>query len=591
MNQKGIVNVVTPTGSLAVMRPVAERLLASHTISGEIDGVLHAADAATVKAAIVSDGSSVCDFCSAPAPQHTFEVPDFDMTAGGVKVGTSTGGWAACDACAALVVAGKKRDLLERAVASISFAKFSRRAIGELHEKFWRGHAARQEATGIAQAIADYVEDRMADPIRRTGANTREGRIEEIARISTLSRAQVEALVGGQIDSNTLTRLAEWRARFNTSDHSALVEVLTGGPFKKPLPYRVPHWQRALDARFEALTSLSALMANVKPQVAFKEAVDVNDREQVRRITEYAKRIAMLRDLGYADDAKLLKYAATYSFNGETVAAIREAAQSIPHDAPLSSIETPNTGAGWFWFADPLPIETSSVASDHVHALLWGWVERLNPDGSKPGPAIAFSCYVLDERGHYVKAGTPAPSTRWFWPLHMTFHEMLAYNGQMWENEYGGEKFTQSDVPLMPKDETLLAVAEMSLFFVMACLWFRQTVPGTGRKITPKLTKDDGHVERHARKRYMREHDLKEPPTVQVVALRRTERTPVEDAPSERQPGAREYHCRWIVKGHTRLQPCGPQRADRKLIWIDAHPAGPEDKPLRTRERVYAVVR
>jgi hypothetical protein len=123
----------------------------------------------------------------------------------------------------------------------------------------------------------------------------------------------------------------------------------------------------------------------------------------------------------------------------------------------------------------------------------------------------------------------------------------------------------------------------LSLFFVMACLWFRQTVP--------VLTKEPGHVERHAKKRYVRDHKLKDMPTVQVVALRKSLRVPAESAPDDRQATARQYQCRWIVKGHPRLQPCGPGRKDKKLIWIEAYPKGPADKPLRTRERVYAVIR
>jgi hypothetical protein len=123
-------------------------------------------------------------------------------------------------------------------------------------------------------------------------------------------------------------------------------------------------------------------------------------------------------------------------------------------------------------------------------------------------------------------------------------------------------------------------------------VWFRQTVPGEPKKkITPKLTQEPGHVERHARKRYQREFKLPETPTVQVVALRKTARTPVEDAPADRAASAREYHCRWIVQGHARLQACGPGRKDRKLIWIDPHPAGPADKPLKIKTKVYAVIR
>jgi hypothetical protein len=121
------------------------------------------------------------------------------------------------------------------------------------------------------------------------------------------------------------------------------------------------------------------------------------------------------------------------------------------------------------------------------------------------------------------------------------------------------------------------------MFFAMACVWFEQRVP--------VLTKAPGHIERHARKRMMKAQKLAEPPTVHVIALRKSLRVESGDAPTERQEGAREYHCRWVVKGHPRKQPCGPGRKDIKVIWIETHIAGPDDKPVKERETVFAVIR
>ncbi len=390
--------------------------------------------------------------------------------------------------------------------------------------------------------------------------------------------------------------------------------------------------------------------------VAFPDAVNLQDAAAVARVIRRAAAKKELRDLGFGSDLKLLRAADAYSFNGETIAAIRQAAWGVPHDTPLSAIETPNTGAGWFWFAEPLQVKASPIVSGEVHALLWGWVDQPHtlhevtlddemflsaPQESRarlaeilrayeangesmsaqqvhelgallrsPGvsqemldrktkvvvgkgtePAIVFSAYVMDAKGQYVKAGTPGPSTRWHWPLSMTFDDMLAYNRAAHREDYGAEGERGGRPHLVGEDETLRCVAELSLFFVMACLWFRQTVPGTTKLKPPVLTAEPGHVERHARKRIQREHKLDEPPSVQVIALRKSLRVPAEKAEGAQAVTAREYQCRWIVKGHPRLQACGPGRKDKKLIWIEAHPAGPADKPLRTRERVYAVIK
>ena len=117
-----VVRIQTPTGGVAVIRPVAEQLLAQGVISGDLDGVAHAADAATLKAALMATG--VCDFCSAPGPAHVFDVPDFVMPSG---AGESTGGWAACDACADLVRADKRKaaDLVVKATARAKALRYS----------------------------------------------------------------------------------------------------------------------------------------------------------------------------------------------------------------------------------------------------------------------------------------------------------------------------------------------------------------------------------------------------------------------------------------------------------------------------------
>ncbi|MGW5569673.1 hypothetical protein ACWEVD_00610 [Nocardia thailandica] len=71
---------------------------------------------------------------------------------------------------------------------------------------------------------------------------------------------------------------------------------------------------------------------------------------------------------------------------------------------------------------------------------------------------------------------------------------------------------------------------------------------------------------------------------VTVVELRRQYRpTDPAHAPDE-QPG--RYHHRWVVTGHWRNQPHGPDRAQRKRIWIPDHVKGPDGAPLLVRERV-----
>lgn len=71
-------------------------------------------------------------------------------------------------------------------------------------------------------------------------------------------------------------------------------------------------------------------------------------------------------------------------------------------------------------------------------------------------------------------------------------------------------------------------------------------------------------------------------PEVRVISLRRP-------TSSGGEPGdGREWHHRWIVRGHWRMQPWGPKRERVRPVWIAPHVKGPEGKPMIGGEKVYA---
>ena len=156
---KQIQMIRTPSGPLALVRQTAEKLLAEGVISGTLDGDLHAADAATVKAGIMA--SAICDFCSAPGATHYFDVPDFGIgkLPGNMGAGRSTGGWMACDTCDDLIRANKRTQLVSRAAENMAFPKFSQRAIGELLDKFWQVYGRRISILTIREAARQLTSD------------------------------------------------------------------------------------------------------------------------------------------------------------------------------------------------------------------------------------------------------------------------------------------------------------------------------------------------------------------------------------------------------------------------------------------------
>jgi hypothetical protein len=381
-----------------------------------------------------------------------------------------------------------------------------------------------------------------------------------------------------------MARLLQAASRFGLNPSDMMADLLRGGTPAPPIPSPVPHWQVAIDRKFEALGHLQSLLATPDKSVHFRDATDLSDREAIARLVKQADVAATLRNMGYTSDVKALRHAQVYSFNAETIGAIRMASLAIPHESPLTAVKTPTTGSGWFWFGEPIPLAASPIASDTLDALLWSWV---NTAPRAESPAIMFSAYVVTRKGS-GRLGQCLPSTRWFWPVDMSYDEMMRHNAASYDLDYppDGNPVMSEGIQLAGREETLRVVGELSLFFLAACLWMQQRV----------VVSAPGHVERHARKRYVREHQLQEPPTVQVVALRRTERAPAEPgADPDGQAAARTYSHRWIVGwetgGFARLQPVGPGRKDRKLIWIAPFPAGPKDKPLRMRPKVYAVVR
>ena len=42
-----------------------------------------------------------------------------------------------------------------------------------------------------------------------------------------------------------------------------------------------------------------------------------------------------------------------------------------------------------------------------------------------------------------------------------------------------------------------------------------------------------------------------------------------------------DWQSRWIVRGHWRNQPWGPERKRVRPVWIAPHIKGPEDKPIK----------
>ena len=75
---------------------------------------------------------------------------------------------------------------------------------------------------------------------------------------------------------------------------------------------------------------------------------------------------------------------------------------------------------------------------------------------------------------------------------------------------------------------------------------------------------------------------------VRPVRLLRLRRAGKAQGTSDDERAARDYTCRWMVKGHWRQQ-WYPSRGLHRPIWINPHVKGPDGKPLKITETVHIL--
>lgn len=259
--------------------------------------------------------------------------------------------------------------------------------------------------------------------------------------------------------------------------------------------------------------------------------------DEIRQMIEVQEQA--LPALGH--DLTELSRAELYWVAPAMVEATRMAAPTLPAWTPATAIPAP---VGLMCFGTPLVTDYPWTDTDGqmrrgtVDAAMWrsqygrpGWIE--------------------------IELMSRAPGVETDRPLHGIASILL------------GDPERTRDV-----DTGAIDVAEASLMLVGAA-WLLMGLP---RMADTRIQRaDTGRVEATG----------DGPPQVRdvtIIDLRRTEGKPREDDPEH--PG-REYTHRWWVDGHWRQQACGPERSQRKPVWIAPHVKGPEGLPLTDKPRVH----
>jgi hypothetical protein len=551
-----------------------------------------------------------CDFCHSPKPKVIIRVPDFPVMPGHV----STGGWAACRVCADLVYAHDREAVFQRAMHDkISTKPGGKEALRVIHNKFWAAFDANRHLlvkpspeqrsfesllyrlrTWVTRDLASrrLREARCGNLADRAGVEVAAVlRTLEVADEVVVARANSDRVAGEIADQ--WKRITQLKTRADNKP-DALAAVADAVQMHAKLQQQFTSYEEGLTKLFTTLetetpdvlqqlhVALDAAQAELPAQAPFAHqtlwmrAIEM----QYAALAFNADNVRLSRDgrrdpdENWADDMAALRRAECYAWGKDPTLAVQMAAQSVPHDSCLRLDHVPQIGFGWYWFEHPLPIHTA-LDAQVLHGLLWGWTTM--SDGTQRLMVSGYNLTSVDGKLE------PVASTVFFWKVGESIHDLFIRSAIEYDSKYGpGGPLHDTANAIEPiaisRQRTLKAIVEIALFFIMSCVWLKQDIVGWSA----------GHVERHRRKAFVREHKLERPPSdVKVIALRRVHYEHRE-ATGE---GNREYKWQWVVRGHPRNQ-FYPGEGVHKLIWIDPYPKGPSDMPLKVpKHTVFAVTR
>ena len=168
--------------------------------------------------------------------------------------------------------------------------------------------------------------------------------------------------------------------------------------------------------------------------------------------------------------------------------------------------------------------------------------------------------------------------------LNSPLHEMFSFS--LHQDTPYGKDVDADEVDTQILDEEVRRVyakgAKDKVFSVMGATWLlmqQRSVATPNVVQTPRQRGDDAVPQEFTGRKASRR------PQVRVTTYDVTH-SPVASEGGRRRGGGREYASQWWVRGHWRQQPWGPGRKLRRPKFIEAHLAGPSDKPVDDRPQV-----
>lgn len=244
----------------------------------------------------------------------------------------------------------------------------------------------------------------------------------------------------------------------------------------------------------------------------------------------------------------ILDMGETYAIADEMMDLVKFAADSMP-DVALTKELMPSE-FGFVVFPASTTFETGTPYPMHVRAMSWGCDEQ------------GVFVYWFSSNEDLDMAGVHKDTVARFTPLSLSNGVPVFWNATV---EDMIEKAGQA--------KGSLAVGRIYKLLLAFWMLSMQTV---GERV-------ETQPGRHAEKRWSRLTGRSKK-TVTVVRLRRRHGQGLGESD-------REWHHRWVVRGHWRQQPCGPGKKGVKAIWISPYIKGPDDAPFLMNEKVNYLVR
>lgn len=291
---------------------------------------------------------------------------------------------------------------------------------------------------------------------------------------------------------------------------------------------------------------------------------------------------------GYTIDS--LRSADTYCWAPQTTqAAVQAAAEALPLEgAPSASTlgDIATVGrSGWWWFQEPIPLQTTDKPGTEVPvvALLWryGLQEVQSPPDfpqltPEPRMGLWLQTFVMQRLPLGGRQQDVAvPTLAWIWHDTTTLHGLPSRLQREYEriNAEGKAGHDSADM-----SATVSSSMAFSRFFIAAAAWLRQKI----------VIESVGGQIRQAARQLQRQHNLAETPRVRIVELRRSQYVKREDTVTD--GNTRKLTCRFVVKGFWRNQ-WYATRQEHAQIYIESFLKGPADAPLKAAAPTVFVVR